>query len=137
MAEGGEDEVERGSGRGLVDGAGRVGDVDAWTCVGGLSEWIDERLTLCSTLQHVDLIVPRPIVRDPFDSPRLGERTDDYLVKHADPNRGSVVTVDPDDTVVFAARFQAREKVGAVGRVHELLQTTNGVRICPMGDVGV
>jgi hypothetical protein len=61
--------------------------------------------TVSSTFEDVDLIVPRPVVRDPFDSARLGERTHDLLVKHADLTRGVVVAVDPDDAVEFSAWF--------------------------------
>ena len=76
---------------------------------------MDEKLTLCNTLQHVDLIVPRPAVRDPFDSASLGERTDDYLVKHAESIRGPVVTVDPDDTSYLPPDFRPARKSARSG----------------------
>ena len=59
-------------------------------------------------------------MRDPLDSARLRQRTDDLLVEHADPVCRAVVAVDADYTIIFAAWFQACEKISPVGRVHAL-----------------
>lgn len=61
------------------------------------------RVTLDCTLGYVDLVVPSAVVRDPLDGARLCERTDNFLVEHADIVCGVVVAVDRDRTVIFSA----------------------------------
>lgn len=127
VAESGEDEVEGCGGGSFVDGAGGVGDADAWQegngteLDGGRTRDCGRRrrsLTFLFTRMHVDEIVPCPIMCNPLHARR--ESCNEFAIIYPDSRCGDVAPVDSDGAFVWPTGLEPGKELGAVGRIVHL-----------------
>ena len=72
-------------------------------------------LTFFFTCMHVDKVVSRPIVCDPFHAE--WESCHEFPIENSDPRCGDIAAVDPHGAVVRTSGFEAGKELSTVGRI--------------------